>query len=86
MQADLGLASRIGPGVALATWSSVGDLHADFLMEFGQPAFDLAAARNEVKETIIVPGGDHIYNVFAEDLSMAEGVIIRTAEWFAGVL
>ena len=131
---------------ALATWSSVGDLHADFLGILGQPAFDkaaadgiigldlgwrtialkqsffdslaghdltaslasypgaylsitgetdfaaaysagfLAAAPNEVKEAVIVPGGDHIYNVFAEDQSMAEGVIAKTAEWFAGVL
>lgn len=131
---------------ALATWSSVGDLHADFLGILGQPAFDkaaaegiigldlgwrtialkqsffdslsghdltaslasypgaylsitgetdfaaayapgfLAAAPNEVKEAVIVPGGDHIYNVFAEDQSMAEGVIAQTAEWFAGVL
>ncbi|EEW25959.1 alpha/beta hydrolase [Rhodobacter ferrooxidans] len=29
---------------ALATWSSVGDFHADFLEELGQPAFDRAAA------------------------------------------
>ena len=131
---------------ALATWSSVGDFHADFLMELGLPAFDLAAANgivgldlgwrtialkqsffeslsghdltaslasypgaylsitgetdfaaayapgflaaapNEMKEAVIVPGGDHIYNVFADDQSMAEGVISKTAEWFAGVL
>jgi pimeloyl-ACP methyl ester carboxylesterase len=29
---------------ALATWSSVGDFHKDFLEELGQPAFDRAAA------------------------------------------
>lgn len=46
----------------------------------------LAAAPNPVKQAVVVPGGDHIYNVFAEDQSMADGVITKTAEWFAGVL
>jgi uncharacterized protein len=131
---------------ALATWSSVGDFHADFLAELGQPAFDQAASAGIVgldlgwrtialkqsffdslkghdltaaiavypgpylsitgeldfaaayadgflaaspatnKQAIIVPDGDHIFQVFSEDPSMAEGVIRDTADWLAGVL
>ena len=33
---------------ALATWSSVGDMHKDFLEELGQPAFDRAASEGIV--------------------------------------
>lgn len=131
---------------ALATWSSIGDLHKDFLAELGQPAFDRAASDGVVgldlgwrtivlkkgffdslgahdlaaaiasypgaflsvtgdqdfsaayakgfveaspaamKEAHSVAGGDHIFGVLGEDQTMAEGVIAKTAEWFAGAL
>ena len=131
---------------ALATWSSVGDMHKDFLEELGQPAFDRAASEGIVgldlgwrtivlkkgffyslathdlgaaiasfpgaylsvtgdqdfsaayakgfveaskaatKEAYSVAGGDHIYGVLGEDQTMADGVVAKTAEWFAKAL
>ena len=131
---------------ALATWSSVGDLHKDFLGLLTQAPFDRAEkegivgidlgwrtialkkgffdslsghdlgaslakypgaylaiagskdfsaaypeafaklAAGTVKEVVIVPNGDHIYDVFNKDQTMAEGVIVKTAEWFAKTL
>jgi uncharacterized protein len=131
---------------ALATWSSVGDLHKDFIGVLTQANFDKAAkdgivgvdlgwrtialkksffdsldahdlnasmgkypgaylsiagskdfsaaypdgfaklAKGAVKEVVIVPDGDHIFGVFGPDQKMADGVISKTAEWFAGTL
>ena len=131
---------------ALATWSSVGDFHKDFLEEMGQATFDKAdkegivgldlgwrtivlkksffdslsghdlgaaigafpgaylaiagskdfsaaypagfakLAPGSVKEVVIVPEADHIYGVLGDDQSMADGVISKTAEWFAKTL
>lgn len=131
---------------ALATWSSVGDMHKDFLEELGQAAFDRAASEGIVgldlgwrtivlkkgffdslathdlsaaiagypgaylsvtgdqdfsaayakgfvdaskaanKEAYSVAGGDHIYGVLGEDQAMADGVVAKTAEWFAEAL
>ncbi len=49
------------------------------------PGF-LAASPASLKESVIVPGGDHIYQIFSEDPSMAESVIRKTAEWLAAAL
>jgi pimeloyl-ACP methyl ester carboxylesterase len=46
----------------------------------------VALTKGATKEKWIVPGGDHIYKVFGEDQSMADGVINKTADWFAGTL
>ncbi len=46
----------------------------------------VAAAAGSVKEAMIVPGGDHIFGVFGPDAAMSEGVVTKTAEWFAQTL
>jgi uncharacterized protein len=131
---------------ALATWSSVGDFHKDFIGVLSQANFDKAAkdgvvgidlgwrtivlkksffdsldthdlnasigkypgaylaiagskdfsaaypegfskaAMGTTKEVVIVPEGDHIYGVLGPDQTMADGVISKTAEWFAKAL
>jgi uncharacterized protein len=131
---------------ALATWSSVGDFHKDFIGVLSQANFDKAAkdgivgvdlgwrtivlkksffdsldthdltasmgkypgaylaiagskdfsaaypggfskaAAGAMKEVMIVPEGDHIYGVLGPDQTMADGVISKTAEWFAKAL
>jgi uncharacterized protein len=131
---------------ALATWSSVGDFHKDFIGVLTQANFDKAAkdgivgvdlgwrtivlkksffdsldthdlsasmgkypgaylaiagskdfsaaypegfskaAKGAAKEVMIVPEGDHIYGVLGPDQTMADGVISKTAEWFAKAL
>jgi uncharacterized protein len=131
---------------ALATWSSVGDFHKDFIGVLTQANFDKAAkdgivgvdlgwrtivlkksffdsldthdltasmgkypgdylaiagskdfsaaypegfskaAARAMKEVMIVPEGDHIYGVLGPDQTMADGVISKTAEWFAKAL
>lgn len=43
-------------------------------------------AKGAEKEVVIVPDGDHIFGVFGPDQKMADGVISKTAEWFAGAL
>jgi uncharacterized protein len=131
---------------ALATWSSVGDFHKDFIGVLSQTNFDKAVkdgivgidlgwrtialkksffdsldthdldasmgkypgaylaiagskdfsaayperfsklATGAIKEVVIVPQGDHIYGVLGPDQTMADGVISKTAEWFAKAL
>jgi hypothetical protein len=56
----------------------------DFSAEYAEGFVDSSAARP--KEAWIVPDGDHIYGVFGPDQSMANGVINKTAEWFAKTL
>jgi hypothetical protein len=34
----------------------------------------------------VVQDGDHIYGVLGSDQKMADGVIVKTAEWFAKTL
>lgn len=46
----------------------------------------VAAAPGAPREAWVVPGGDHIYGVLSEDQTMANGVIQKTAEWFAATL
>ncbi|MBL0372035.1 alpha/beta fold hydrolase [Rhizobium sp. KVB221] len=43
-------------------------------------------AKGQNKEVMIVPEGDHIYGVLGSDQRMADGVIAKTAEWFASTL
>jgi uncharacterized protein len=43
-------------------------------------------AKNATKEAVVVPEGDHIFGVLGQDQTMADGVITKTAEWFASVL
>lgn len=67
------------PGAYLAV---AGDL--DFSAAYA-PGF-VESAQADPKEVWIIPGGDHIFGVLTEDQTMAEEVIQRTAEWFAGTL
>jgi alpha/beta superfamily hydrolase len=76
---DLGELIRGYPGAYLAIAGS-----KDFSAAYAPVFVDSAAARP--KEALIVPGGDHIYGVFGEDQSMANGVINTTADWFAETL
>jgi pimeloyl-ACP methyl ester carboxylesterase len=43
-------------------------------------------AKSQTKEAYVVPDGDHIYDVLGSDQKMADGVIVKTAEWFAKTL
>lgn len=43
-------------------------------------------AKNATKESLIIPEGDHIFGVLGTDQTMADGVIKKTAEWFAATL
>lgn len=43
-------------------------------------------AKNATKEAMIIPEGDHIFGVLGPDQTMADGVIKKTAEWFAATL
>jgi pimeloyl-ACP methyl ester carboxylesterase len=46
----------------------------------------IGLAKNASKEAVIIPEGDHIFGVLGEDQTMADGVIMKTADWFASVL
>lgn len=43
-------------------------------------------AKNPTKEAMIVPEGDHIFGVLGTDQTMADSVIMKTADWFANTL
>jgi len=43
-------------------------------------------AKNAAKESMIIPEGDHIFGVLGPDQTMADSVIAKTADWFAGTL
>ncbi|MGV3550040.1 alpha/beta hydrolase family protein [Rhizobium sp.] len=43
-------------------------------------------AKNAAKEAMIIPEGDHIFGVLGPDQTMADSVIMKTADWFAGTL
>ena len=43
-------------------------------------------AKNATKEALIIPEGDHIFGVLGPDQTMADSVIMKTAEWFATTL
>lgn len=43
-------------------------------------------AKNAAKEAMIIPEGDHIFGVLGTDQTMADSVIAKTADWFAGTL
>lgn len=43
-------------------------------------------AKNATKEAMIVPEGDHIFGVLGQDQTMADSVIMKTADWFAATL
>jgi pimeloyl-ACP methyl ester carboxylesterase len=43
-------------------------------------------AKNAAKEAWIIPEGDHIFGVLGPDQTMADSVIQKTADWFAGTL
>jgi pimeloyl-ACP methyl ester carboxylesterase len=43
-------------------------------------------AKNATKEAMVVPEGDHIFGVLGPDQTMADSVIMKTAEWFADTL
>lgn len=76
---DLAALIRGYPGAFLAV---AGD--QDFSAAY-VPGF-VAAAKGDPKEAWIIPGGDHIYGVLTKDQTMANGVIRKTAEWFAMTL
>ncbi|CAN7211607.1 alpha/beta hydrolase [Rhizobium sp. LjRoot254] len=42
--------------------------------------------KNPTKEAMIIPEGDHIFGVLGADQTMADSVIMKTAEWFAATL
>lgn len=67
------------PGAYLAI---VGD--QDYYAQYA-PGF-VESSPADPREAFIVPGGDHIYNVFSGDSTNADSVIARTAEWFASTL
>ena len=46
----------------------------------------IGLAKNATKEAMIIPEGDHIFGVLGPDQTMADGVIKKTAEWFAATL
>lgn len=46
----------------------------------------IGLAKNSTKEALIIPEGDHVFGVLGPDQTMADGVIMKTAEWFAAVL
>lgn len=76
---DLSALNRGYTGAYLAIAGS-----KDFSSAYAPGFVDSAAAKP--KEAWIVPGADHIYGVFGEDQSMANGVINKTAEWFSRTL
>jgi pimeloyl-ACP methyl ester carboxylesterase len=76
---DLGALNRGYTGAYLAIAGS-----KDFSSAYAPGFVDAAAAKP--KEAWIVPGADHIYGVFGDDQSMANGVINKTAEWFSRTL
>lgn len=43
-------------------------------------------AKSQTKEAYVVPDADHIYGVLGPDQKVADGVIVKTAEWFAKTL
>lgn len=46
----------------------------------------IGLAKNPTKESMIIPEGDHIFGVLGPDQAMADSVIKKTADWFAGTL
>ncbi len=76
---DLAALVQDYPGALLAV-AGDQDFSAAYVEGF------VASVTGEPKEAWIIPGGDHIYGVLSEDQTMANGVIEKTAEWFAGTL
>jgi len=76
---DLTAAIASFPGAYLAIAGS-DDFSAAYVEGF------VAAAAGSPKEGLIIPGGDHIFGVFGPDAAMSQGVVSRTAEWFASTL
>lgn len=56
----------------------------DFAAAYAKAYLD--AAKGKMKETMVVPGADHIYGVLGEDQAMAEAVLAKTADWLAAAL
>ena len=56
----------------------------DFSAKYSERFVGLA--KNPAKEAMIIPEGDHIFGVLEADQTMADSVIMKTAEWFAATL
>jgi pimeloyl-ACP methyl ester carboxylesterase len=67
------------PGAYL-TITGAKDFSAQYADRF------VGLAKNAAKESMIIPEGDHIFGVLGPDQTMADGVITKTAEWFAATL
>ncbi|MFM2281840.1 MAG: hypothetical protein RLZZ444_4071 [Pseudomonadota bacterium] len=46
----------------------------------------IGLSKSQTKEAVVIPDGDHIFGVLSADQSMANSVIMKTAEWFAKTL
>ena len=46
----------------------------------------IGLAKNTAKEAMVIPEGDHIFGVLGQDQTMADGVVAKTADWFAATL
>jgi pimeloyl-ACP methyl ester carboxylesterase len=76
---DIAAAITQFPGAYLAIAGS-----EDFSAAYAQGFVD--SAPGSPKEAWIVEEGDHIFGVLGEDQTMADSVIEKTADWFAGTL
>ena len=65
-----------------AYYTIAGD--QDFSAAYAQEFADSSAA--DPSRAWIVPGGDHIYQIFSGDPSMSQSVIDSTVEWFVETL